>query len=74
MYLIQNFLKTTGKILLLLCVKNLRLFFRNNYLKQEDCFIPDDQKIFKDVESQVVVKDLPKILNLTHFILNLFIN
>ena len=57
-----------------MCKKFKIIFCGNNYLKQEDCFIPDDQKIFKDVESQVVVKDLPKILNLTHFILNLFIN
>ena len=43
-----------------MCKKFKIIFCGNNYLKQEDCFIPDDQKIFKDVESQVVVKDLPK--------------
>ena len=43
-----------------MCKKFKIIFCGNNYLKQEDCFIPNDQKLFKDFECQVVTKDLPK--------------
>ena len=42
------------------CKKFKILFCSQNYIKIEECCIPEKEKIFKDVEDQIVTKNLPK--------------
>lgn len=42
-----------------ICKKYKILFCANNYLKSEDCYIPEKEKIIKDFNYQVVIKNLP---------------
>lgn len=55
-----EFFKTNWKSFIIdICKKYRILFCANNYLKLEDCYIPEKEKIFKDLNNKIVIKNLP---------------
>jgi len=55
-----EFFKTNWKSFIFdICKKYRILFCANNYLKPEDCYIPEKEKILKDLNNKIVIKNLP---------------
>ncbi len=56
----EMFKENWKNLTLNICKKFKIVFCSQNYLKLEECSIPDKEKIFTDLNDQVVTKNLPK--------------
>ncbi len=56
-----DFFRRNWKNFIFSIFKKFKIIFCSNiYLKPEDCYIPEKERAFKDLNSQIVVKDLPQ--------------